>query len=83
MGIPLPILLTQLNSRDITEYMAFSAIEPFGFPAEDLMNALLCYVTASCWTKKKWSVKDWSTEPKEKSDGWSQTFAWLSAQKDK
>ena len=40
-------LLERISSAEVTEWMAFDAIDPFGEPRADLRNGMICAVTAN------------------------------------
>lgn len=41
MGMPVKLLMTHLDSRDVSEYMAFSKLEPFGSRQDDLRAGVI------------------------------------------
>ena len=40
-------LLARISSAEVTEWMAFDAIDPFGEPRADLRTGMICAVTAN------------------------------------
>ena len=52
-------LLERMSSRELTEWMAYYRLEPFGDERADLRNALLCTVMVNLWSKKKAKIQDY------------------------
>jgi len=40
-------LLATIEPSELKEWMAFDRIEPFGAPAQDMQNAMVCYLLAT------------------------------------
>jgi hypothetical protein len=53
LGVAHPdLLLSQLDSKQISEWMAFYQVEPFGEERADLRSAIIACVTANAWRGK-------------------------------
>lgn len=47
MGLPVGQLLAQMSSRELTEWQAFFALEPFGEQRDDLRSAIVAATVAN------------------------------------
>lgn len=45
-------MLRRMSSRELSEWIAFYNIEPFGEERQDLRNAMACCVMANAWRGK-------------------------------
>ena len=57
LGIPRDEMLGRMSSREVTEWMAYASVEPFGEDRGDLRAALICSVIANA-----------NRDPKKKAD---------------
>lgn len=48
MGCTVKELLNRVNSEELSEWMAFNKIEPFGYERDDMRFAILTCVIANC-----------------------------------
>jgi len=54
-------LLCRLGADELSEWMAFFQLEPFGSEREDVRAAMLCSLFASAWSgrkHKRWQLYD-------------------------
>lgn len=49
LGIPISELQQRLSSADVTEYLAFYTLEPFGDRQDDLRFGMLFSMLSSAW----------------------------------
>jgi len=58
LGKTVSQLLAEISSKELTEWMAFYSVEPFGEERSDIRAAIIACTCAQIWSKKKLKVND-------------------------
>jgi hypothetical protein len=51
-------MLSRISSLELTEWMAYYKMDPFGEERADMRSAMVCTVMANAWGKKKFKIED-------------------------
>jgi len=72
LGVTVQDLLVRISSSELTEWMAYYQMEPFGEERADLRSAIVASVTANAASKRRFKPADFMPRfdrPKPQSEG--------------
>lgn len=65
-----------MSSKEITEWMAYNNLEPFGEERADVRSAMIACVMANAFSKKKHKIEDFILKFKRRKKGKTKRMDW-------